>query len=117
MSSPLLKGDRLYGFSEKARGQFFCLDAKTGSVLWTGDGRQGENAALLDGGDVILARTTKQPDGKAPSFLVVFDASDKDYTEKARYTVSDGPAWAHPVVSGRSIFVKDKTKLTQWTLP
>jgi outer membrane protein assembly factor BamB len=117
MSTPLLKGDRLYGFSDKKRGQFFCLDAKTGNVLWTGDARQGENAALLDGGSVILALTTQRPDGKDPSNLVVFEASDKDYKELARYKVAPAPAWAHPLVAGSSLFVKDKTTLAQWTLP
>lgn len=117
MSSPILKGERLFGFSEKKRGQFFCLDAKSGQVLWTGDGRQGDNAALLDAGDVILALVTGAPNRDGPSSLVVFEANDKEYKEKARYTVSDMPAWAHPVVSGRAIFIKDRTKLTRWSIP
>jgi outer membrane protein assembly factor BamB len=117
MSTPLLKGDRLFGFSEKRRGQFFCLNARTGETLWTGDGRQGENAALLDAGTAILALITEAPNRKDPAQLVVFDASDKDYTERARWTVADGPAWAHPVVSGRAIFVKDGTSLARWTIP
>jgi outer membrane protein assembly factor BamB len=117
MSTPLLKGDRLYGFSTKKSGQFFCLEAKTGNVLWTGNGRQGENAALLDGGNVILALVTQRPDGKDPSQLVVFEATDKEYKELGRYQVAPAPAWAHPLVAGSSIFVKDKTNLSQWTLP
>lgn len=117
MSTPVLKGDRLFGFSEKRKGLFFCLDASRGEVLWSGPPRQGENAALLCGGDVMLALTTSQPEADDPSHLVVFDASDKQYSERARYRVADTPAWAHPVVSGKSIFVKDRTKLTQWLLP
>jgi outer membrane protein assembly factor BamB len=110
MSSPVLQGERLFGFSEKRKGQFFCLDAKTGKTLWTGEGRQGESASLLDGGDVLLGLTSDAE-------LIVFDASDKDYVEKARYKVAETETWAHPVVSGRTIYVKDKTKLTRWNLP
>ena len=109
MSTPVLKGDRLFGFSEKRSGQFFCLDAKSGATLWTGEGRQGENAAVVDGGGVILALTSK-------SELIVFDADEKAYAERARYKVADTPTWAHPAVSGRSIFIKDKTLLTQFEI-
>ncbi len=110
MSTPVLKGDRLYGLSEKRRGQFFCLDATSGKTSWLGEGRQGENAALLDAGGAILALTTG-------SELVVFDASDKGYEERARYKVAEGPTWAHPVVSGKAIYVKDDRTLTRWNLP
>jgi len=117
MSSPLLKGDRLYGFSEKRKGQFFCLDAKTGQAFWTAGSRLGENAALLDAGEVILALATPRPDGNDPSHLIVFDAHEKAYAQRPPIKVADTPAWAHPVVSGRSIYIKDKTKLTLWTIP
>lgn len=118
MSTAVLKGDRLYGFSEKGKGQLFCMDAKGGEPLWIGDGRLGENASVLDAGDVILALVTAPPQSrKVASNLIVFDASDKEYAERARYKVADGPAWAHPVVSGRSIYVKDEKTLTRWTIP
>jgi outer membrane protein assembly factor BamB len=107
MSSPLLKGDRLFGFSEKKKGQLFCLDVKSGQTVWAGPARQGDSAAIVDTGDVFLALSTG-------SDLVVFTADNK---ELARYKVAETPTWAHPVVSGKSIFVKDRTKLTQWTLP
>jgi len=110
MSTPVLEGDRLFGFSEKRSGQFVCVDANTGRTLWSGDGRQGENAALLHGGPVILALTTRAE-------LIVFRASDAAYDELARYKVAETPTWAHPVISGRTIFVKDLKSLTRWTLP
>lgn len=110
MSTPVLKGERLYGFSEKKSGQFFCLDVAGGKTLWAGPGRQGENAAVLDGGSVILALTTGME-------LVVFDASDAAYTERARWKVAESPTWAHPVVAGRVVYVKDEESLTRWTIP
>jgi outer membrane protein assembly factor BamB len=118
MSTPILQGERLYGFSEKGRGQLFCMDAKTGKALWIEGGRIGENAAIVDAGPVLVALLTPEPkDASKPSTLVVFDASENGYAERARYKVSDTPAFAHPVLSGKSIFVKGLTKLTQWTLP
>lgn len=107
MSSPILDGDVVYGFSEKRRGQLFALDAKTGEILWTGERREGENAALVAAGDVLLSLDTDAE-------LIVVRKTPDDYEELARYEVSDKPVWAHPVVSGNTIFVKDETTLTQW---
>lgn len=117
MSSPVLNGGQLYGFSERSSGQFFCLDPKKGEVLWTGDGRQGYHATVVSAGNVILGLLTADPRDKKASHLLVFEAKGEDTEQKARYVVADSPAWAHPILSGKSIYVKDKTKLTQWTLP
>ncbi len=54
MSSPVLVDDLLYGLSDKRRGQYFCLEATTGKTLWTSEGRQGENAALLNVNGVLF---------------------------------------------------------------
>jgi outer membrane protein assembly factor BamB len=37
MSNPVLIGDTLYGLSQRASGQFYALDARTGKVLWSHD--------------------------------------------------------------------------------
>jgi len=109
MSTPVVREDRVFGFSEKRRGQIVCVDARSGDVLWTGDGREGENAALVAAGDLILALDTEAE-------LIVLRAAG-EYEELARYEVADTPTWAHPVVSGRTIFVKDERSLTRWTVP
>jgi hypothetical protein len=71
----------------------------------------------VEAGGFVLALNTPDPRDKKPATLVVFEAKDGDYVEKARYKAADSPAWAHPVISGKSIYVKDATKLTQWILP
>jgi hypothetical protein len=43
MSSAVMNGDFLYGFSHYGRGRLFCLDPTTGEVRWQGPGRTGEN--------------------------------------------------------------------------
>ena len=47
-------GSILFGLSRQRGGYFFCLDARTGSTLWTSDGGQGENAAILSAGEVLF---------------------------------------------------------------
>ena len=47
MSSPVLVNGRVVGLSHRKRGQYFGLDPATGSVVWTSEAGQGENAAFL----------------------------------------------------------------------
>ena len=107
MSSPVLSGDRLYGFSHRQKGQLFALDLTTGKTLWTGEGRMAENTALIRTGKVLWALTTE-------SDLVAFADSPSKYTEIARYKVASSPTWAHPALTGFGVLVKDESKLIYW---
>lgn len=109
MSSPVLDGDFVYGLSHFRKGQFFCLDARTGETMWTTDGREGANASLLDAKNVLFMLTS---DGD----LIVANKSAKAFEQVARYTVADSSTWAHPVVLGRQILVKDESNLTLWVI-
>ena len=48
--------------------------------------------------------------------LSVYEPSDKQYTELARYKVGEPEIWAHPIVAGKRIFVRDKDSVTLWTM-
>lgn len=109
MSSPLLAGGLLFGMSHKNKGQFFCLDAATGKTLWTGDPRQGENAAMVIAGDTIFSLTNDAD-------LIVTSAADKGAKVIKKYHVAEKPTWAHPAITGRSILIKDETTLAMWGL-
>ena len=43
-STPVLDGMNLYGFGSRKKGQFLCLDARTGKLLWATQGRKAMNA-------------------------------------------------------------------------
>jgi outer membrane protein assembly factor BamB len=109
MSSPILDGDHLYGLSHLRKGQFFCLDARTGEVLWTTEGREGPNASLLDAKNVLFLLTSDAD-------LIVADKGAKGFKQAARYTVANSPTWAHPVVLGHRILIKDEANLTLWSI-
>lgn len=105
LNSPVLVGNTLFGLSPLKKGQFFAIDVETGKTLWQGPGRMGENAAILNlGGKFLLLLIN---DGN----LVVLPANAKEYLPAAQYTVATSPTWAHPVVIGRRILVKDQTSL------
>jgi outer membrane protein assembly factor BamB len=107
MSSPVVAGDYLYGLTHRNRGQFFCLDVKSGKTVWTTKGREGENAALLSAGNLVFAMTT---DGE----LVVMRANPGQFEAVKRYTVAESAVWAHPVLTGNGLVIKDTETLAYW---
>jgi len=109
MSTPVYVGGRLIGLANRKKGEFFCLDTRSGKTLWTSDGRMGDYAALLAAGDLVLAQTNGGE-------LLVFSAKADRFQPVARYMVSDKPTWAHPAVVGKRILVKDETSLMLWTM-
>lgn len=109
MNSPVLKGDFLYGMSHKNKGQYFCMDARSGKTLWTSEGRQGENAAMVLAGDGLLLLSNDAE-------LIVARSSEKGFEQLKKYTVADSPTWAHPVIAGKRILIKDENTLALWSV-
>ena len=109
MSTPVLSGDYLFGMSHKRKGQFFGIDARTGDVLWTSEGREGDNAALLAGGGLLFMLTDDAE-------LTVARGGAKGFEPLKKYKVAESPTWAHPVLIGNRILIKDSTTLALWGL-
>lgn len=110
LSNSVLVGDTLFGLSPQNRGQFFFLDVKTGKVLWSGEGRAADNAAIMKNGDTLLVL---EADGE----LVVAKATAQTGLEpERRYKLSEAATWAQPAFSGNRVFVKDLTALALWTI-
>ena len=107
MSSPVVSGDLLFGLSHFKRGQFFCLDPHNGAILWTSEGRQADNAAIVDGGSVLVFLTSDAE-------LIVARKSRKAFEVLRKYSVADSPTWAHPVILNSGILIKDATTLALW---
>ncbi len=105
MNTPVLQGKSLVGLSAKNKGQFFAIDADTGTTIWLGPERAAENAAIVNLGEKVLVMLTN--DAK----LLVLSTSAKDFKPLAQYTVAASPTWAHPVVMRNHILIKDETTL------
>jgi outer membrane protein assembly factor BamB len=109
MSTGVVIGTTLFGFSPRNSGQFFAVDANTGHTLWLSEPRQGDNAAVVRAGDLWFALETDAE-------LVVARANAKQFEILKRYTVADSATWAQPVLSGQRVFVKDVSAISLWTL-
>jgi hypothetical protein len=108
MSSPILSGNHVYGLSQRNRGQFFCVDGRNGKTLWTTRGREGENAAMILAGNLLLATTTEGE-------LIVARPTPAAFEVIKRYTIAESPVWAHPAVVSNGVLIKDAESLAYWT--
>ncbi len=141
-NTPVVKDGMVYGLSQA--NELFCLKEQTGEAAWSnavggggggggmrgGGGAMGEAGAMgraggmggrggrgggrggygsiIDAGLVLVALTPA-------SELIVFQAGDK-YTETAKIKVAESPTHAHPILSGKRVFVKDQDSVILWTI-
>jgi len=104
MSSPVFGDGLVYGHSSKKKGQFFAMDAKTGAVRWTTEGREGEHASLLLTPQHVVFLTNGAD-------LIVAKRATPAFTVERRYEVAEAATWAMPVLLGSNILVRDATGL------
>ena len=104
MSSPVFGDGLIYGHSSKKKGQFFALDAKTGVVRWTTEGREGEHASLLLTPQHVIFLTNGAD-------LIVAKRGTPAFTVERRYEVAEAATFATPVLLGSNIVVRDATGL------
>jgi outer membrane protein assembly factor BamB len=109
LSSPVLDNGLLYGFNSRKKGQFLCIDARTGKTLWASAGREAGNASVVSAGPNLIWLTDAGD-------LIVSKKSAKAFEQVTRYSVSDSPVWTQPVVLGREILIKSDTALSLWSL-
>ncbi|MFC1553693.1 PQQ-binding-like beta-propeller repeat protein [candidate division KSB1 bacterium] len=106
-NTPVLIDGFLYGLSN--RGRMYCINAGTGQTAWTNDESHRNFCAVLDAGSVILALPSE-------SDMIVLEPNGSEYKEVARLKVADTPVYAHPVISGNRIYIKDEETLTMWII-
>ncbi len=110
MSSAVMNGEHLYGFSHYDRGRLFCLDPTSGKVLWTGPPRTGQNVMFLSAPGFVAALIN---DGE----LRILKASPLQYEPLATYRVAADRTWAPPVLFSDGLLIKDQQHLTLWSIP
>ncbi len=97
-----------YSLAYHRKGQFFALDAVTGKTLWSTQGREADNTAIVKAGGLLFLLNDAE--------LIVARASRDSFEPIRRYTVADSATWAQPAISGNRLFVKDDSTLTLWTV-
>lgn len=110
MSSPVVSDGIIYGFSHFKSGQLFALDPQTGNILWSGEPRAGENAALVAVPGHVLALTDRGE-------LHILRSSREKCEILHTYSVGDRGTWTAPALIGDSLLIKDGDSLSRWKIP
>jgi outer membrane protein assembly factor BamB len=99
----------IYGYSD-GKG-WTCQDFKTGKVEWKEKEKLGKGAIAYADGMFYLREEGQRG---APSVVALIEASPQGYKEKGRFTQPDrstAAAWAHPVIAGGKLYLRDQDVL------
>lgn len=108
MSSPVFGDGMLYGFSSKRKGQFVAMDATTGVVKWSTEGRAGEHASVLLTPTHVIFLTNGAE-------LLVVKRATQTFVVDQKYEVAKSGTWAVPILMGSDILVRDNSGLVRLT--
>ena len=97
----VLSNGYLYGFDDSI---LTCIDFATGKRMWR-DRSVGKGSLILADGDLYLFGEN--------NVVGLAAASPGGYQEKGRFTIADKgrPSWAHPVVSGGRLYIRNQDVL------
>jgi outer membrane protein assembly factor BamB len=102
----VLVNGNLYGFNSSI---LTCLDFATGKMMWR-DRSVGKGAlTYADGHLYILSENNT---------VGLVEASPAGYREKGRFQIADSglPSWAHPVVSGGRLYIRNQNTLASFDI-
>ena len=107
----VLVGDQLYGDSDD-KGLPFCADLMTGEIRWKGRG-SGRNSACVVAADGHVY--FRYQDGT----MTLVEASPEAFKETGHFQVpgsGEAPSWAHPVILGGKLYLREGDKLLCYDL-
>jgi hypothetical protein len=94
----------IYGFNDSI---LTCLEFASGKMVWR-DRSVGKGAiSYADGHLYILSED---------NIVGLVEATPAGYREKGRFSIADQglPSWAHPVVSGGRLYIRNQGTLTSY---
>lgn len=99
-------GDYVYGDTDDS-GHPYCIEVKTGKVKWKRE-RQGTG----DGSAAVTYADGRLYFEYQNGTVALVEASPEGYKETGSLKVdTDGPAWAHPVVTGGRLYLREGDSL------
>ncbi len=96
----------LYGFNNSI---LTCMEFATGKVMWRHRSVGKGSLAYADGHLYLLSEN---------NVVGLAEATPAAYREKGRFTIPDQgwPSWAHPVITGGRLYVRDQGILTAYNI-
>jgi outer membrane protein assembly factor BamB len=106
-NTPVLEDGFLFGLSN--RGSLYCLNAANGEIAWSDTTRHNGFGSIINAGSVLVALSST-------SNLVVFKPETDEYRQIAVIKAAETPTYAHPLLSGNRIYIKDAESLIMYVV-
>ncbi len=99
-------GEHLYGFGS---GGLICMNFKTGKIAWQARSVSKGSLVVADGMLYLLGEKHE---------VALAEVTPEEYRETGRFPIeSQGrPSWAHPVVSGGRLYIRNQHSLTAYDI-
>jgi outer membrane protein assembly factor BamB len=104
LSTPVYAEGTIYALSDKRKGMFVAIDAATGALKWSTQGREGNHASILLTPAHVLFLTNGAD-------LVVARRDAAKFVEDRRYDIAQSETWSMPAVLSDGLVVRDATGL------
>jgi outer membrane protein assembly factor BamB len=103
--------DYIYGGSGLNKGDPTCVNFCTGEIVWKAPPPASGSAAVLYADGHLIMRYDR-------GLVVLVQATPKGFTIKGRFTpgLADGPAWAHPVIVEKKLYLRHNDLLQCYDL-
>lgn len=105
-STPILKDGFLYGLN--SQGRLFCINASNGQTGWFDSTPLQRFGSLIDAGKEIIVLTSN-------SNFVVLNPNGQKFDQVSQMKLSGNDYYAHPILTGDKIIIKDTDSLTMYS--
>jgi len=107
----VLVGDHVYGGAGLNKGDPACVDFVTGEILWKTKAPSSGSAAVVYADGHVLFRYDR-------GVVVRVAADPRSFRPRGQFKslTADGPAWAHPVIHGRRLYLRHNDLLACYDL-
>lgn len=97
----VMVGDYIYGGSGLNKGDPTCINFFTGEIVWKMPALSAGSAAVLYADGRLIFRYDR-------GLVVLAEASPKGFNVCGQFTpaLADGPAWAHPVIFEKKLYLR-----------
>jgi outer membrane protein assembly factor BamB len=108
----VLVGDYLYGGHGQNQGFPFCVNFKTGENTWPKRRGPGDRSAAVTYADGHLYFRYEN------GLMALIAADPQECKVVSTFEIPDGatPSWAHPVIAGGRLYLRDKNRLLCYDL-
>lgn len=103
----VLVGDYMFGGHGQNQGFPFCINFETGESTWKRQRGPGDRSAAVTYADGKLYFRYEN------GLMALVEANPKEYKLISTFKIPEGstPSWAHPVIAGGRLYLRDKERL------